>query len=230
MKRVHMFIGVSVTSAALVATIASPAFAWHPVGRITKQVQNVTQSSQLAEANTAAEAISAKPGDTLKYVITVRNDGKYDKRGWNDMHYTKVVDQLPTGVELVTGPTNKDLGHIAAGAEKKYEFTVKVTAQRDKTVVCNTASFTGDSEVKDQPQKGSDTACVKVSNPPVPVTPTTPVTPEQPKTPETPKTETPAKTPVTPVELPKTGAAETLLGMLGLSISAGLGVSLLRRN
>ena len=235
MKRVRAAVGVGVMSAALVATVASPVFAWHPVGVISKQVQNVSQNSALAEANTAAQAVSAKPGDTLKYVITVKNNGTYDKRGWNDMHYTKVVDQLPAGVTLAAGATNKDLGHIAAGASKTYEFIATVTSKTNNAVVCNTASFTGDSEVKDQPQKGQDTACIKVVVPPTPkppVTPETPTTPEVPKTPETPKTpevptETPEATPEMPAELPETGAKAT--GILAVSALTAATVAFLRR-
>lgn len=169
MKRSIAFVSTGVASVVLAVGVAGSVLAWHPVGKISKQVQNVTQGSALSEANNASQAVAVKPGDTVKYVITVRNDGQKHNRGWNDMHYTKVTDNLPAGVTLVSGATHMNLGHIAAGASKKYEFIVKVTSQKDGDVICNTASFTGDSEVKDAPQRGSDSACIKVNVPPKPV-------------------------------------------------------------
>lgn len=235
MRNISTAISAGAISVAAVVLIANPAFAWHPVGTISKQVQNVTQKSALVEANTAAEAIAAKPGDTLKYVITVKNSGKYDSRGWNDMHYTKVTDVLPAGVQLSAGQANADLGHVAAGKTKSYEFTVKVTSTQDNAVICNTAKFTGDSEVRDQPQKGEDTACVKVTVPPKPVEPTKP-TPEVPVTPEAPTTpveETPVTTEapveeVMPAELPQTGAAGAVAQALGLGAVVTASVAFIR--
>lgn len=150
------------------------------------------------------------------------------------MHYTKVTDQLPAGVTLVSGDTNKDLGHIKAGESKSYEFIVKVTSKTNKEVICNTAKFTGDSEVKDQPQSGQDKACVTV------VVPEAPKKPEEKPVVETPKPkpvekpkpiEKPVKTEViskttpeaTVVELPRTGLANGLGSALSLSaFTAGL--------
>lgn len=241
MNRITTLVSATVTSAALVATLAAPAFAWHPVGVITKKVQNVSQNSPLADADSASKAIHAKPGDTLKYVIIVENKGQKHSKGWNDMYFTQVKDQLPAGITLVDGQTNKELGHIAAGASKSYEFTVKVQAQQDGAVICNTAAFTGDSEVKDQPQAGQDKACIKVAVPVVPTTPEVPVTPELPEEPETPVTPvTPVvpeepkveETPVTPVEvpaeLPKTGLSSTFAGIVGASALVTAGLSFIR--
>lgn len=245
MNRIMTLVGATVTSAALIATVASPAFAWHPVGVITKKVQNVSQSSPLADANSGAQAIHAKPGDTLKYVITVENKGKYDSRGWNDMYFTKVTDQLPAGVTLTDGQTNKELGHIAAGKSKSFEFTVKVESKQDGAVICNTAKFTGDSEVNDQPQRGEDKACVKVAVPVEPTQPEVPVTPELPEEPATPEVpeepeapvtpvvpvvkETPVETPVkAPVELPKTGASTATAAIVAFSAAVTTGLSLIR--
>lgn len=240
MKSGTTLAAVGVTSAAMVLSLASPAFAWEPQGKIVKEVQNVTQSSQLADANTAEQAVAAKPGDTLKYVITVRNDGKADSRGWNDMYYTKVVDQLPEGLELTDGQAGKDLGVIKAKDSKSYSFTVKVTAQQDNSVICNTAKFTGDSEIRDRSQSGEDKACVKVSVPPapeepeVPVTPEEPVTPEVPETPvtpeepEAPKPETPVGKGETPKEIPSTGPGAALSAILGAGSLAGATSAYLR--
>lgn len=165
MSKLNVLIGAGVASAALVVGLTTTVFAWHPVGKISKQVQNETQKSQLSEANTPGEAVAVKPGDVVKYVVTVKNNGQKHSKGHNDMHFTKVTDNLPAGVELVSGNTNADLGRINAGDSKKYEFTAKVTSTKDGDVICNKASFTGDSEVKDAPQKGSDTACIVVKVP-----------------------------------------------------------------
>lgn len=165
MSKLSVLIGTGLASVALVVALTTPALAWHPVGKISKQVQNETQKSQLAEANNPGEAVEVKPGDTVKYVVTVKNSGQKHSQGHNDMHFTKVTDKLPAGVELVSGDTNADLGRINAGDSKKYEFTAKVTSQKDGDVICNKAEFTGDSEVKDAPQKGSDTACIVVKVP-----------------------------------------------------------------
>lgn len=221
MKSVHTLIGVALTSVAVVLSVASPVLAWHPEGAIKKEVQNLTANGQLSDANSAAEAVSANPGDTLKYVITVRNDGKPASNGYNDMHFTKVVDQLPAGVEIIEGDINAELGVITPGKSKSYAFTVKVTSQQKGDVICNTASFTGDSKVKDAPQRGSNKACVKVNVPLIPVEPQTPEEPKKPETPEAPK-------PEVPKELPSTGPGAVLSAILGTGALAGASHAYLR--
>lgn len=189
------------------ATLATTAFAWHPKGVITKKVQNVTSSSVLSEADTVAQAVTAKPGDTLKYVIEIRNDGAPDSKGYNDMAKTVMTDTLPAGIELVSNPAQRtiteNIGLIKPGQKVTKEYLVKVTSKTDGAIT-NTACFTGDSTVNDSPQKGCNPAVVTVT------------VPEEPKTPEVPAVVTPKpKTPATPVampaELPKTGAGEDML-------------------
>lgn len=186
----------SVTGVVAAGAIAAPALAWHPKGVIVKYVQNQTAGGTLTDANATASAVSAKPGDVLKYVIEIRNNGAAHDKGWNDMHFTKLTDTLPAGVELVSDPAKRqiteDLGVIKAGAKVTKEYLVKVTSTKNADVIENKACFTGDSEVKDQPQKGCDPAVVKVTVPPVVekppvVTPPTtpPATPPQVKAAET---------------------------------------------
>src|SRR5689334_13491464 len=81
-----------------IAGLTTTAFAWHPKGVITKKVQNVTMSSVLSEADTVAQAVAAKPGDTLKYVIEVRNDAAPADKNYNDMVKTVMTDTLPAGI------------------------------------------------------------------------------------------------------------------------------------
>lgn len=199
-----------VVSAALIAVIsvaslATNALAWHPKGVITKKVQNVTSASVLSEADTTATAVAAKPGDTLKYVIEIRNDGASDSKGYNDMAKTVMTDTLPAGIELVSNPAQRtiteNIGLIKPGQKVTKEYTVKVTAKQNGAIT-NTACFTGDSTANDNPQKGCNPAVVTVTVPPV-VTPPVVTTPETPKAPETPVE--------MPAELPKTGMAENVL-------------------
>ena len=66
MTTTKLILSATIISVVAMATLASTAFAWHPKGVITKKVQNVTSSSVLSEADTAEQAVAAKPGDTLK--------------------------------------------------------------------------------------------------------------------------------------------------------------------
>lgn len=221
MKKAKLVSSALFASVMAVTTVATPALAWHPDGAIVKYVTNQTTGSAKSDANNAATAVAAKPGDVLKYTIEVRNDGAADSKGYNDMAKTVLTDTLPAGVELVSNPASRtiteNLGTIKPGQKVVKEYTVKVTASKDG-VIENKACFTGDSTVNDNPQKGCDVANVKVTVPPKeekppvkpPVEEKPPVTPE---TPETPAEETPAEV---PAELPNTGAAAWLGGAMGM--------------
>lgn len=219
MKVNTIALGAGIATVAAASIFAVSAFAWHPEGVITKKVQNITQGSTLSEADTESTAIAAKPGDTLKYVIEIRNNGQADSKGYNDMAKTVMTDTLPAGIELVSNPAQRtiteNIGLIKPGQKVTKEYAVKVTAQKEGAIK-NTACFTGDSTVNDNPQKGCNPAVVTVTIPEVP-----PVTPEIPETPETPEVETP-QTPETPAvempaELPKTGTGiNTLIAAFGL--------------
>jgi len=196
----------SVTGILAATAVATPALAWHPEGKIKKFVQNQTTASALSDADNAGSAVAAKPGEILKYVIEVSNNGKTGKT--NEMHFTKLTDTLPAGIELVSDPGKRqiteDLGVIAPGQKVTKEYLVKVTSTKDGDVIENKACFTGDSEVKDNKQEGCDVANVKVG------VPKEQPKPEAPK--ETPKQTTP-QTLSASTELPETGA-ESLLAPL----------------
>ncbi|HEX4662661.1 MAG TPA: hypothetical protein VH144_03530 [Candidatus Saccharimonadales bacterium] len=215
---------VVVSSVLAAGCIAAPAFAWHPQGQIIKYVQNQTTGSALSDANTAATAVAAKPGDTLKYVINVKNAGAADSRGYNDMAKTVMTDTLPAGVELVSNPSTRtiteNLGLIKPGQTVSKEYLVKVTASKNGTIE-NKACFTGNSTANDNPQSGCDAADVKVTVPETPVTP--PVTPETPATSETPA-------PEVPTELPSTGPTDFIVPAVVLGAVTYLGVLLARRH
>lgn len=162
-KRAFALVGIS----AVVSLIAAPAvLAWHPKGVIDKKVQNVTQSGSLTDADDAASAVTSKPGDVLKYVIEIRNDGAPHQSGYNDMYFVELRDELPTGVELVADPSKRiiteNIGLIKAGKKVVREYEVKVVSQTNDQIVENKACFKGDSEVKDSPQSGCNLANIKV--------------------------------------------------------------------
>lgn len=220
MKKFTMIAATGVTGIALATAVVSPAFAWHPKGQIVKSVQNVTTGSALSDANTAAAAVAAKPGDTLKYTIVVSNTGDKDSSGGNDMAGTVMTDTLPAGVELVSNPSQRqiteNIGTVKPGQKVTKEYTVKVTAQQNGTIE-NIACFTGDSTVHDNPQKGCDSAVINVTVPSAPVTPA-PVTPAAaPVTPQTPA----------PTVLPNTGAGSVIV-LGAAAMLAGYALNLLR--
>lgn len=214
MKINKLLLGTGIAVAAA-STISLAAFAWHPKGVITKKVQNVTTGSALSEADSANSAVAAKPGDTLKYVIEIRNDAAPADKNYNDMAKTVMTDTLPAGIELVSSPDQRtiteNIGTLKPGQKVTKEYLVKVTAKTNGSIT-NTACFTGDSPVNDNPQKGCNPAVVTVTVPEVPpATPEEPEVPEVPVTPETPETpEAPAPAPEMPAELPKTGSGANI--------------------
>ena len=216
---VMSMVGTSIVTAAIVA---SPALAWHPKGVIVKSVQNQTANGVLSDANDAAHAVAAKPGDILKYTIVVRNDGATDSSGNNDMAKTVMTDTLPAGIELANDPSTRtisvDMGMVQPGKSVTKEYLVKVTADKDG-VIENKACFTGNSTVSDNPQKGCDVADVKVT------VPQTPVTPQQPQVPATPA---PQPTPVVQQQLPNTGSGVAMGGLAGAGTIAAAGYHYLR--
>ncbi|HUS26805.1 MAG TPA: hypothetical protein VMY99_05660 [Nevskiaceae bacterium] len=228
MKTSKLLATAGVTGVVIAGSLTGTAFAWHPKGVIVKSVQNQTTNSALSDANTAASAVSAKPGDVLKYVIEVRNDGTADSKGYNDMAKTVMTDTLPAGVELVSDPAQRtisvDMGTIKPGQKVTKEYVVKVTAATNDQLVENKACFTGDSTANDNPQKGCDVADIKVSVPETPKPPTPPVVP--PTTPEQPKGSG-EQTPAPAQELPNTGAGDFIAPVVGAGL-VGYAINTLR--
>lgn len=245
------FAGAS-TAIILAISISSAALAWHPEGKITKEVANVTLGSTYADANDSSSALAAHPGDTLRYRITVVNPAAPADKQYNDLTKIKVTDTLPAGATLSSGAKDKDFGstvvvpqqtHANGTKSVSYDFTVKVAATvKDGTLICNTATFMGNSIVNDAPRSGSDKACVKVSVPPAPEkiqvcelntkkivsinndqfdaakhSNDLSLCVETPVTPTAPQTP-----PETPAELPHTGA-NAIVSALALPFLSGLG-------
>ncbi|HSX17184.1 MAG TPA: hypothetical protein VLH86_03730 [Patescibacteria group bacterium] len=211
MNSSKLIIASGVTGLVMAGAITGQAFAWHPVAKINKSVQNQTTGSAMVDANDAASAVAAKPGDLLKYTIVVWNDGQPDSKGYNDLAKTIMSDTLPAGVELVSNPSQRDitenLGTLKPGQKVTKEYVVKVTSTKDKDLIVNNACVDGNSTANDNKQHQCDVADVKVSVPTPPVTP--PTTPTPPVTP--PQILAAATT------LPNTGAGNLLLpaGIVG---------------
>jgi uncharacterized repeat protein (TIGR01451 family) len=204
MKILKLLAVASVTGVVLAGSMTATTYAWHPEVKITKYVTNMTASGQMADANTAADAVNTKPGDVIKYTIVIENPAPAAGNAYNDLYFTKMTDTLPAGVALVSDPAqtkiSEDLGILKPGDKVTKEYTLKVTSTKDGDVISNEACVTGDSKVKDSPEKDCDTAVIKVKVPP---------TPELPK-------ETPKVLPITgPADVVVGAGAVTILGYLG---------------
>lgn len=179
MKKLYGVALSLVAGVILAGSLAGTVLAWHPEGKIKKLVQNVTANGPLTDAEDESKAVAVKPGDTVKYAVKVSNVGRPAANGHNDMVDIVMIDKLPAGVELISDPSKRELKETIArlrpGESKTFEYLVKVTKQENGFVE-NTACFTGDSEVKDSPQKGCSDANVKVTKPVEPPK-------EEPKTP-----------------------------------------------
>ncbi len=206
MKTVKLLAVSAVTGVVLAAVVAAPAFAWHPELKVTKYVTNITANGEMADANTSETAVSTKTGDTIKYTIVVENTAPAADKGYNDLHFTKLVDELPDGVELASGDDKivEELGVLKPGDKVTKEYTLKVTSEKDGDVIFNEACATGNSEVKDAFRKDCDKAVIKVTVPPAP---------------EEPKEE--------PEVLPSTGPAGIALGA-GAATILGYAANLIR--
>ncbi|HJP95893.1 MAG TPA: hypothetical protein VJ843_00820 [Candidatus Saccharimonadales bacterium] len=217
MNKVQTLVVSGVVSLGLVAAVATPAFAWHPEGKIVKKVQNITAKGALSDANSESDAVAAAPGDVLTYVITVSNAQTSDD-GKNDMVNTVMTDTLPDGLEFVsnaaTRTINENLGTLKPKQSVTKEYQVKVTATADTTIT-NKACFIGNSAANDNAQQGCDVAVVKVTVPPKEETPTpTTTTTTTPETP-TPTTAAPA---TQATALPSTGPTSTIIiGLLAMA-------------
>lgn len=204
----------AVTGVVLAFAMVATAAAWHPEGQIKKYVQNVSENSTVQDADSANEAVQAKTGDTLKYVIEIKNVAAPAQNEWNDMHYIVLKDTLPEGVELISDPSKRqiveNLSMLEPGEKHTKEYLVRVTSDINDDVITNKACFTGDSKVKDNKQSGCDDAVAEVF---VPKTSST-VTDKPSKGQDQPEVQAAV------TELPKTGAQSAFVIF---SSASGLG-------
>jgi uncharacterized repeat protein (TIGR01451 family) len=209
MKSLKTLTVASVSGLVLAGTLSGTVYAWHPEVKITKYVTNQTAGGQQADANDVASAVGTKPGDTIKYTMVIENPAQPANNGHNDLHFTKLTDTLPAGVELASDPAKRqiteELGILKPGQKITKEYTLKVTSTKDADVISNEACVTGNSEVKDAPRKDCDVAIIKVTVPP-----TTP--PQQPPQPQP-----------QPQVLPATGAANIVAGAGAVTVLGYVG-------
>lgn len=202
MKLTTMLVSTGTIGVVTAGLVVSPALAWHPKGAIQKTVEDETTHSAAVDANEVNSALDVNTGDTLKYVITVSNNGAPAKNGDDDMANTVMTDTLPAGVVPVDSSTPSQIqvtmGTIKPGQSKTESYEVKVTAATDSQVITNEACYTGNSKVNDNPQQGCDDAVIKVHA-------TTPPAPTQPSTPQQ------------PANLPNTGAGNFVVPALAVS-------------
>lgn len=201
-------ISLSVISSVIIPLASTGvAFACHPQGTIVKTVQNITTNSKVSDANSVSTAVTAKPGDVLRYTITIKNGAGSDAKGSNDMINTVMTDTLPAGVALVgssaSSTITENFGTVASGKSVTKSYDVKVTSTTDNAVLTNKACFVGDSKTTKSAQKGCDIADVVVDV--LVVTPTPTPTPK-------PTPVVPASTTVqTPTVLPNTGVGSNIV-------------------
>jgi len=213
MKKISFLANASVASILVATLFASPVFACTPVGSIVKEVQDQTTGSTTETASTAATALSVNTGDTLVYTITIANSGAVTSNGENNMENVTLTDNLPSGVQLESNPTQttitEDLGTVAAGASVTKTYAVKVTGTTNGGLITNTACYTGQSTNNDDNQQGCDSAIVKVAVP----TPTP----------------TPTPTPITPTTMPDTGNTAFSTSLLVVTVAIfGYALNVLR--
>ena len=166
-----------------------------------------------AGKNSWVENLAVKAEQTVDYRVEYKNIGNAQQDN------VVIKDQLPAGVTYVAGtsklyntknpngkvlsdgivsPKGVNIGSHAAGANSFVVFQAKVAKNADiakcgENILSNKATVETDNGSK------SDTADVTVTKVCVPGTPVTPPV-----------------TPTVPTELPKTGAGESILSLLGL--------------
>lgn len=213
-KSLSLLTTTGITSVVIAGATVSTAFAWHPKGTIIKEVQDVTTSSAISDANTTSTALVVNAGDTLEYTVTVSNTGSPASNGDDDMASTIMTDSLPDGIVLTSNTAQRqiteNLGTIKPGSSVTKQYEVKVTSQINGDIITNKACFTGNSIVNDNPQSGCDVAVIKVN---VPQTPTPTPVPTQTPTP------TPQATPTPPATLPNTGAGNIVVPAVVLMLA-----------
>jgi hypothetical protein len=214
------------------------AAAQDPKVSIKLAVQNQTTNSELSPADNKDSALVAKPGDILKYVVTITNESEESQDNKNDFVSAKVISALPASIELVsnvdTREINEDLGTIKPGKTATKQFVVRVAA-KDAGSIESKACFTGRYDAQNKPQSDCESAFVAVSVPaaekpatPAPTTPA-PVNNEA----EAKPTETPEPAASGKGDLPTTGPSDLIaplaaLGTGGLAYTGRL-IALKRR-
>ena len=204
---------------------------------------NFEISKQVSKSgeNKYAEDVAALPGEEVEYKI------KYKNTGTTQQNDVVIKDKLPAGIVYVSGSTevsnsatdNKwtaitndnivgsgiNIGSYAPGGAAYIKFKAKVT-NNTSLEKCGVNTLVNTATAETNNGNKSDTANVTVSKTceqkPNECKPGIPVGDERcTDKPETPTTPT---TPTTPKELPKTGAGDSLIALIGAgSLVASVG-------
>lgn len=176
----------------------------------------VNKTVSLKGKNDYKESVTTTAGSEVEYKIHYKNTGTTEQKD------VVIKDVLPAGVSYIAGTTQVsngasshqwkpttdnevtkgglNIGNYAAGAGAYVKFTAKV-ADNANLAKCGVNTLTNKATAETNNGNKSDTADVTVTKTCVPGTPEKPTTPT---------------TPTTPTELPKTGAADGILGLFGL--------------
>lgn len=187
---------------------------------ITKSVQNQTTNSAVAAADTKEDALQAKTGDILKYVIELKNNS--DK----ELKTIKITDSLPAGVELVSNSAQRtiteEIAAIKAGESVTKQIIVKVTAGKDGDIIDNQACFTATLDSETTEQHECNSAAIRIGEKPAEQQPApAPTKPETEAKPEAKPTETPQPAATAKAEdLPTTGPSDVIAPLAAISTGA----------
>lgn len=190
-------------------------FAGYVVFKVKVDQPNFEVAKTVSEKgkNTYQESVTVKSGSEVEYKIHYKNTGTTDQ---NDV---VIKDVLPAGVSYVNGSTQVsnaasknqwtpttdnevtkgglNIGNYAANGGAYVKFTAKVAANAD-LAKCGVNTLVNTATAQTKNGDKHDTANVVVTKECVPGTPVTPTTP------------------TVPTELPKTGASNAILSLLGL--------------
>lgn len=183
-----------------------------------------------ANKNTFGDSLKAQPGETVDFRIHYKNTGTVTQEN------VSIRDDLPKGLEFVDGSAKYfnsktggawkaisdsdaivtdgvDFGAYSPNGAIYVAFKARVTDA--DALKCGTNKLVNRAVVTTKNGTQTDTATVTVDKT-CEEEPEQPEQPEQPEKPEQPKEEEPKKEQPVVTELPKTGLAQTLGGMLGL--------------
>lgn len=182
-------------------------YAGYVTFRVKADQPNFTISKEvrIAGSTTWSKSIVAHAGDSLEYRI------QYINSGTTDQNNVVIRDVLPAHISYVTGsttlknasnPTGKsvsdnltkdgiNIGNYTAGSNAFIKFNAKVASA--SALVCGTNTLTNTASAQTNNGSKKDSAVVTITK-------QCKVTPP----------------PVTPPELPRTGASENILAFLGL--------------
>lgn len=125
----------------------------YPRGVITVQVQNQTKNGSLQESG-----LSAQPGDTLRYVVTVHNKGASDLV--DGLIETYLPEQISSDNASTAGD-HTDVVSAGGVTTKEYTFTVPETALAGQTTI--ESCVNGTSNDKASPLRACDSTDITIT-------------------------------------------------------------------